>query len=250
MGPFRIGVCWAPCIIALVFPLAVTAAHAASPRAYCAQAVNDDQLRPAPSSLAGAIKHLFNLRGAEALQTTFYRCAEGKVMLCNVGANLPCGKANLSRVSTARRPGARTIRIRISSPWSQRAMTRSTIGVASTASRLPARRSRRSICAASSATIGSRSSEDRHDRDFRLSQTLRKMDLRNRRDRMSILGSIVSDDFRSLVALPLRLRRQQRLAAPIRLGSADASGCAELARQLSGSAPQRQRRPPSMSMPC
>ncbi len=97
MGPFRIGVCWAPCIIALVFPLAVTAAHAASPRAYCAQAVNDDQLRPAPSSLAGAIKHLFNLRGAEALQTTFYRCAEGKVMLCNVGANLPCGKANLSK---------------------------------------------------------------------------------------------------------------------------------------------------------
>ncbi|QAY95162.1 hypothetical protein CWB41_04975 [Methylovirgula ligni] len=95
MSAFHIGLRAAPCVIALVLPLA--GAHAAAPRAYCAHIVNDDRLHPAPSSLAGAIKHLFNLSGAEAVQTTFYRCADGEVKLCNVGANLPCGKANLSK---------------------------------------------------------------------------------------------------------------------------------------------------------
>ncbi len=73
------------------------ASAAASPRAYCAKAVNDDRVRPAPASLRAAIKRLFNVSGAYALQTTSYRCAGGKVMLCNVGANLPCDKANLSK---------------------------------------------------------------------------------------------------------------------------------------------------------
>lgn len=95
MSTFRIGLGTALYFITLTFPLA--AAQVDAPRAYCARVVNDDILHPATASLAGAIKHLFNLSGAEALQTTFYRCANGGVKLCNVGANLPCGKANLSK---------------------------------------------------------------------------------------------------------------------------------------------------------
>jgi hypothetical protein len=35
---------------------------------------------------------------AEQVQrSTVFRCAGRKVLLCNVGANLPCGKANRSR---------------------------------------------------------------------------------------------------------------------------------------------------------
>jgi hypothetical protein len=71
-------------------------ARPVSPRAYCAKVINDDHLRAPPHSLAAAIKKLFNVNGAYALQTTNYRCAGGKVMLCNEGANLPCGKANPS----------------------------------------------------------------------------------------------------------------------------------------------------------
>ncbi|MGP8232400.1 MAG: hypothetical protein ACLQL2_07005 [Methylovirgula sp.] len=95
MSTFYISVRVALCLIVLIVPLA--AAQAATPRAYCARVVDDDQLRPAPSSLSSAIERLFILPGAEALQTTFYRCADGAVMLCNVGANLPCGKANVSK---------------------------------------------------------------------------------------------------------------------------------------------------------
>ncbi|MEW6437350.1 MAG: hypothetical protein AB1508_09330 [Pseudomonadota bacterium] len=68
-----------------------------SPRPYCANVVNDDRLHAVPSSLGPIVARLFNVSGAYASQTTSYRCADGKVMLCNVGANLPCGKANLSK---------------------------------------------------------------------------------------------------------------------------------------------------------
>ena len=30
-----------------------------------------------------------------------YRCAEGRLLVCNLGANLPCGKANTSRALPA-----------------------------------------------------------------------------------------------------------------------------------------------------
>ncbi len=73
------------------------ASGAPAPQAYCAKVVNDDELRGAPHALAPVIKQLFHISGAYAAQTTRYRCAGGKVMLCNEGANLPCGKANLSK---------------------------------------------------------------------------------------------------------------------------------------------------------
>ncbi len=76
---------------------AARASAAPAPQAYCAKVGDDDELRGAPHSLAPVIKQLFHISGAYAAQTTRYRCAGGKVMLCNEGANLPCGKANLSK---------------------------------------------------------------------------------------------------------------------------------------------------------
>jgi len=67
-----------------------------SPHAYCARVGNDDRLRTPPASLEGALKRLFNISGKYALESSYYRCADGKVMLCTVGANLPCGKADMS----------------------------------------------------------------------------------------------------------------------------------------------------------
>jgi hypothetical protein len=68
----------------------------AAPRRFCARVGNDDTLRPAPPALAGAIRRLFRIGGKYALETTQYRCADGKVLLCTTGANLPCGRANTS----------------------------------------------------------------------------------------------------------------------------------------------------------
>jgi hypothetical protein len=34
----------------------------------------------------------------EAVTTTVFRCVSGHVLLCTVGANLPCGLANTSRL--------------------------------------------------------------------------------------------------------------------------------------------------------
>lgn len=78
-------------------PASFANAQTGSPRAYCAKVINDDHLRAPPPSFAAVIKKLFNVSSRYALQTTNYRCAAGKVLLCNEGANLPCGKANLSK---------------------------------------------------------------------------------------------------------------------------------------------------------
>ncbi|MGB7126449.1 MAG: hypothetical protein WBD42_06445 [Methylovirgula sp.] len=83
-------------LLMLLLPTAWAGAADRSPRAYCAHVGNDDAARPAPPVLAGAIKRLFHIAGKYALETTQYRCAGGKVLLCTIGANLPCGKANTS----------------------------------------------------------------------------------------------------------------------------------------------------------
>lgn len=94
---------WAYCTFGFAFaalslgPASFASAQTGSPRAYCAKVINDDHLRAPPRTLATIIKKLFNVSGRYALQTTNYRCAGGKVMLCNEGANLPCGKANVSK---------------------------------------------------------------------------------------------------------------------------------------------------------
>lgn len=68
-----------------------------SPRAYCARIGDDDTLRTPPPSLAPAMRRLFNIREPDALKSSYYRCAAGDVLVCWVGANLPCGKGDTSK---------------------------------------------------------------------------------------------------------------------------------------------------------
>jgi hypothetical protein len=84
---------------AAAFPRASLAAPKAheTPRAYCARIRNDDALRAPPASLAPAIRRLFNMRGPYALKSTYYRCAGGRVLVCWIGNDLPCGKANIKK---------------------------------------------------------------------------------------------------------------------------------------------------------
>ena len=67
-----------------------------APAQYCRSMVNDDVLRQPPGALAPAIVRLFGLGSAYAPGSAYYRCAGGDVMVCIVGANLPCGKGNTS----------------------------------------------------------------------------------------------------------------------------------------------------------
>ena len=83
-----------------------------NPRAYCVRVGTDDTLRTPPSSLAPAVRRLFNIRGHYAPNAAYYRCVDGTVKVCFVGANLPCGKADTSKNRPAWRAGAEPIRIR------------------------------------------------------------------------------------------------------------------------------------------
>jgi hypothetical protein len=74
--------------------VSAAAAPRESPRSYCARVGTDDTLRAPPPSLAPAIRRLFNIRGHYAPKAAYYRCADGAVKVCFVGANLPCSKAN------------------------------------------------------------------------------------------------------------------------------------------------------------
>jgi len=67
-----------------------------APAQYCNRIVNDDSLRTPPSSMMAAAQHLFHVAPDYPRRATYYRCADANVMLCIVGANLPCGKANTS----------------------------------------------------------------------------------------------------------------------------------------------------------
>ncbi|HUB95086.1 MAG TPA: hypothetical protein VL993_04165 [Stellaceae bacterium] len=57
-------------------------------------------MRPLPPALVPAATGLFHLEAMpsdQVLRTSYFRCDRGAVLVCNVGANLPCGKANTSR---------------------------------------------------------------------------------------------------------------------------------------------------------
>ena len=75
-------------------------AQAAGPRATCRALGTDDTLRPIPQSLIGAARASFeldNMPPEQIARGTVWRCRAGAVLMCNYGANLPCGKANTSR---------------------------------------------------------------------------------------------------------------------------------------------------------
>ena len=86
-------------LFVVVLGLLVASAGASAdeaPDQYCQRVGDDDALRQPPVVLAPAIQQLFGLTSAYPPDGAFYRCAGGEVMVCVVGANLPCGKANTS----------------------------------------------------------------------------------------------------------------------------------------------------------
>jgi hypothetical protein len=65
----------------------------------CTPMGSDDRLRPIPKALAPAAQSLFGVEmPAEMIEKgTVFRCMDGKIWLCNSGANLNCNKANVTR---------------------------------------------------------------------------------------------------------------------------------------------------------
>jgi hypothetical protein len=85
--------------------LAAETAAAQGSTGVCRNNLTDDTLRPIPQRLVPAAKRLFGLDrmpDRQIRRSTVFRCAGGHTLLCNYGANLPCGKANADR----RLPGA------------------------------------------------------------------------------------------------------------------------------------------------
>jgi hypothetical protein len=74
-------------------------AHAEAPKILCEHVGTDDTARPIPQDLVPAMNAAFAMRmpDREVMNTSVFRCAEGHVLVCTVGANLPCGKADTSR---------------------------------------------------------------------------------------------------------------------------------------------------------
>lgn len=113
---FAIGMIWTLAVAAVALPLPDFDDQArAEPEAdladVCARLGNDDSIRDYDPSLrartASAFRKLFpNAKGGpngDSRQTQAqYRCMNGKVMVCFVGANLPCTKMNAKREN----PGA------------------------------------------------------------------------------------------------------------------------------------------------
>jgi hypothetical protein len=77
-------------------------AHAQELQAYCARVGDDDRVQPVPDGLVAAARRLFELSSelpdSYVQAATSARCAGGKVMLCNSGANLICEKADTRRI--------------------------------------------------------------------------------------------------------------------------------------------------------
>ncbi len=80
--------------------LSLARAHAAAPVSVCARSGDDDTARPIPAMLVPAANALFGtgMSTSQAVATTVFRCAHGRVLVCTTGANLPCGPANTNRV--------------------------------------------------------------------------------------------------------------------------------------------------------
>jgi hypothetical protein len=85
--------------LVLLLLLAAEQATAQDAVQLCREKGTDDDVRPIPQSLVPAAERIFGLRmrDQQVLHSTVYRCADGHVLLCTYGANLPCGKANSDR---------------------------------------------------------------------------------------------------------------------------------------------------------
>ncbi|MEO9188644.1 MAG: hypothetical protein ABI224_01385 [Acetobacteraceae bacterium] len=88
-----------PAVLVGLLLLSAGGAWAQAPRHHCARVGTDDALRPLPPSFVGQVVRLFGLERmpiAQVERSTVIRCMEGRLLACNYGANLPCGKANTS----------------------------------------------------------------------------------------------------------------------------------------------------------
>jgi hypothetical protein len=65
---------------------------------YCGNGETWIAEKPIPPELAPGVASAFEMDLAEARNSSFYRCAEGRLLVCTVGANLPCGKADVRDV--------------------------------------------------------------------------------------------------------------------------------------------------------
>jgi hypothetical protein len=85
-------------VLAVLAAWSMTQARAEAP-AFCARNGNDDALRPIPKALVAAAGAALGttMPPAVAMKSTVFRCANGRVLVCTVGANLVCGRANTSR---------------------------------------------------------------------------------------------------------------------------------------------------------
>jgi hypothetical protein len=89
----------------------------------CARVGDDDTLHPPPSSFRAELRRAYArlMGGGGAPDDAFLqanaqtRCMNGKLLVCFVGANLPCGKINIARDNPAatawcrEHPGDKTI---------------------------------------------------------------------------------------------------------------------------------------------
>jgi hypothetical protein len=98
-----------PLTKAAIMPRSIQAASLAAPvrlqdaKSICARVTNDDRVRRLPITLVPAARQLFGFSAdtpsGYVRKGTSFRCMNGKVFLCNTGANLVCGKANTSRTA-------------------------------------------------------------------------------------------------------------------------------------------------------
>jgi hypothetical protein len=66
---------------------------------YCRSVGTDDTVRPLPAALVPWFLRAFGLDvpAEVVLHTGSMRCAGGRILACNPGANLPCGRADTRR---------------------------------------------------------------------------------------------------------------------------------------------------------
>jgi hypothetical protein len=73
---------------------AARGAEITAPAAYCAKVVNDDETRPPPATLVfKAARALGMSKPDDTFQRiTVWRCMNSRVLVCYIGANIPCYK--------------------------------------------------------------------------------------------------------------------------------------------------------------
>lgn len=76
-----------------------TPAFAQDPTGLCKAGRSDRAERPAPDALLPRLGKTFGVDPGVLRGTSYIRCMEGRLVACEVGANLDCGPAKVSRHS-------------------------------------------------------------------------------------------------------------------------------------------------------